>query len=45
MMADHADPQGMAPAAHVLWTRHMNFSAKNSKWFNRDRFVLSNGHA
>lgn len=38
-------PMGMAPAAHVLWTRHMNFSNKNSKWFNRDRFVLSNGHA
>ena len=35
----------MAPAAHVLWTRHMKFNPKNPKWFNRDRFVLSNGHA
>ncbi|ORY27789.1 Transketolase, thiamine diphosphate binding domain-domain-containing protein [Naematelia encephala] len=38
-------PMGMAPAAHVLWTRHLNFSSKNPKWYNRDRFVLSNGHA
>lgn len=35
----------MAPAAHVLWTKHMKFSPKNPKWMNRDRFVLSNGHA
>eukprot|EP00941_MAST-03F_sp_MAST-3F-sp1_P005467 g5467.t1 len=38
-------PMGCAPMAHVLWTRVMNFSAKNPSWANRDRFVLSNGHA
>jgi transketolase len=40
-----ADPQGMAAVAHVLYSRHMNFNGKSSKWWNRDRFVLSNGHA
>ncbi|KAJ7694158.1 Transketolase, thiamine diphosphate binding domain-containing protein [Mycena rosella] len=38
-------PMGMAPAAHVLFSRFVNANPKNSKWFNRDRFVLSNGHA
>ncbi|KZV62031.1 transketolase [Peniophora sp. CONT] len=38
-------PMGMAPAAHVLFTRFFNTNPKSSKWFNRDRFVLSNGHA
>ncbi|PIL23785.1 hypothetical protein GSI_13535 [Ganoderma sinense ZZ0214-1] len=37
-------PMGLAPAAHVLFTRFVNANPKNSKWFNRDRFVLSNGH-
>lgn len=37
--------QGMAPVAHVLFTRFMKFNSKNPKWINRDRFVLSNGHA
>jgi transketolase len=36
---------GLAPAAHVLFTRFFNANPKDSKWFNRDRFVLSNGHA
>ncbi|KAI0368453.1 transketolase [Pilatotrama ljubarskyi] len=36
---------GMAPAAHILFTRFLNANPRNSKWFNRDRFVLSNGHA
>ena len=52
---------GMAPVAHVLFTRYVfsvqqrgnvfmsevsffNANPKNSKWFNRDRFVLSNGY-
>lgn len=44
-------PMGCAPMAHLLWSaaaaggagrRH---SAKNPDWANRDRFVLSNGHA
>lgn len=38
-------PMGMAPVAHVLWNRFMRFNPKNPKWHNRDRFVLSNGHA
>lgn len=35
----------LAPAAYVLWNQIMNYNPRNSKWFNRDRFVLSNGHA
>ncbi|KAJ6513879.1 transketolase [Mycena vitilis] len=38
-------PMGMAPAAHILFSRFVNANPKNSKWLNRDRFVLSNGHA
>ncbi|KAH7889784.1 Transketolase, thiamine diphosphate binding domain-containing protein [Phlebopus sp. FC_14] len=38
-------PMGMAPVAHVLFSRFFNANPKSSKWFNRDRFVLSNGHA
>ncbi|KAH9934907.1 transketolase [Fomitopsis serialis] len=38
-------PMGMAPIAHVLFSRFFNANPKNSKWFNRDRFVLSNGCA
>ncbi|KAF8448046.1 transketolase [Boletus edulis BED1] len=38
-------PMGMAPVAHVLATRFFNANPNNSKWFNRDRFVLSNGCA
>ncbi|EIW65463.1 hypothetical protein TREMEDRAFT_57994 [Tremella mesenterica DSM 1558] len=38
-------PMGMAPVAHVLWTKFLKFNSKNSGWWNRDRFVLSNGHA
>lgn len=38
-------PMGMAPVAHILWTKIMKYNSKNSKWWNRDRFVLSNGHA
>ncbi|MFC0299632.1 transketolase [Virgibacillus soli] len=37
-------PMGAAPMAYVLWTDFMNHNPKNSKWFNRDRFVLSAGH-
>eukprot|EP00916_Digyalum_oweni_P009612 GHVL01016201.1.p1 GENE.GHVL01016201.1~~GHVL01016201.1.p1 ORF type:complete len:635 (-),score=99.95 GHVL01016201.1:383-2287(-) len=38
-------PLGCAPMAHALFGRSMKFSAKDPKWLNRDRFVLSNGHA
>jgi transketolase len=34
-------PMGMAPVAHVLFNKIMNYNPKNSKWVNRDRFVLS----
>ena len=37
-------PLGMADVATVLWTKFMRFDASNPKWFDRDRFVLSNGH-
>ncbi|KAK6867383.1 Transketolase 1 [Candida tropicalis] len=37
-------PLGLAPAAHVLW-KNMKFNPKDPNWINRDRFVLSNGHA
>ncbi len=38
-------PMGLAPAAYVLWTRILKHNPNNPKWFDRDRFVLSNGHA
>ncbi|KAG0070544.1 Transketolase [Linnemannia elongata] len=38
-------PMGCAPMAHLLFSRFMNYNPKNPKWANRDRFVLSNGHA
>lgn len=37
-------PMGAAPMAYTLWTDFMNHYPKQSKWFNRDRFVLSAGH-
>jgi len=37
-------PMGMAPAAYVLWTKHMKHDPANPRWHNRDRFVLSAGH-
>ena len=37
-------PMGMAPVAHVLWTRHMSYDAAHPDWPDRDRFVLSAGH-
>ena len=36
---------GSAPALYTLFTRHLVATPKDSKWFNRDRFVLSAGHA
>lgn len=38
-------PMGLAPLAHVLFSKIMKFNPKNPNWLNRDRFVLSNGHA
>ena len=37
-------PLGSAAMAYELWANHMNHNAKNPKWANRDRFVLSGGH-
>ena len=38
-------PMGMAPMAYALWQKEMRHSPRNPKWPNRDRFVLSSGHA
>jgi transketolase len=38
-------PMALAPLAHVLWTRIMKYDATAADWPDRDRFVLSNGHA
>ncbi len=35
----------LAPLAHVLWTRIMNYDPRHPNWPDHDRFVLSNGHA
>ena len=52
MDAPHAASSGhqgtamaLAPLAHVLFTRVLRYSAKHPDWFNRDRFILSAGHA
>ncbi|BAP88612.1 transketolase [Burkholderiales bacterium GJ-E10] len=37
-------PMGMAEIAVALWGRHLQHNPANPSWFNRDRFVLSNGH-
>ena len=37
-------PMGMAPVAYLLYKDIMNHNPKNSKWLNRDRFILSGGH-
>ena len=38
-------PMGLAPAGYVLWTRVMKHNPQNPDWPDRDRFVLSGGHA
>ncbi len=38
-------PMGLAPLAYMLWHRFLRFNPKNPEWFDRDRFVLSCGHA
>ncbi len=37
-------PMGMADIAEVLWNDFLQHNPKNPNWYNRDRFVLSNGH-
>jgi transketolase len=38
-------PLGAAAAAYTLWSRHLQHDPADPKWFNRDRFILSAGHA
>lgn len=38
-------PMGLAPIGHVLWTKFMNYNPQDPEWANRDRFILSCGHA
>lgn len=38
-------PMALAPAAWVLWSRHLRFDPARPDWLDRDRFVLSCGHA
>jgi transketolase len=37
-------PMGMADVAEVLWTRYLRHDPADPSWWDRDRFVLSNGH-
>ncbi len=38
-------PMGLAPLAYALWTRYLKHDPRDPSWPDRDRFVLSNGHA
>jgi transketolase len=38
-------PMALAPLAYVLWTQHLRYNPAAPNWLNRDRFVLSAGHA
>ena len=38
-------PMALAPLAYVLWRNVLRYNPENPNWFDRDRFVLSNGHA
>jgi transketolase len=38
-------PMALAPLAYVLWTQHLRYNPQDPHWMNRDRFVLSAGHA
>ena len=38
-------PMALAPMVYTIWNRVMRFDPKDPIWPNRDRFVLSNGHA
>jgi transketolase len=46
--ADSGHPgtaMALAPLAYVLWQRHLRYNPANPEWLDRDRFVLSAGHA
>ena len=38
-------PMGLAPVAYCLWQQFLRFDPQDPIWPNRDRFILSNGHA
>ena len=38
-------PMALAPLAYTLWTRHLRHNPRDPRWIDRDRFVLSAGHA
>lgn len=38
-------PMGLAPVMYSLWQEFLRYDPEDPKWWNRDRFVLSNGHA
>src|ERR1700723_2140963 len=38
-------PMGLAPVAYCLWQEFLRYDPADPTWLNRDRFVLSNGHA
>ncbi|HXG70673.1 MAG TPA: hypothetical protein VNJ04_08695, partial [Gemmatimonadaceae bacterium] len=38
-------PMALAPLAYLLWTRHLRYNPADPLWVNRDRFILSAGHA
>jgi transketolase len=38
-------PMGLAPVAYTIWNRFLDYDPAHPYWTNRDRFVLSNGHA
>ena len=38
-------PMGLAPVTYCLWQEFLRYDPEGPKWLNRDRFVLSNGHA
>ena len=38
-------PMALAPLGHLLWSKIMNYNPQNPNWPNRDRFILSAGHA
>lgn len=38
-------PMGLASVGHILWAEALNYNPHNPEWANRDRFILSNGHA
>ena len=38
-------PMALAPLAYVIWTRHLKHNPADTAWADRDRFILSAGHA